>query len=74
MSDVEDQLDQAIEAVDDINLDDEDLPSPTAMSLAGSVGSSVSQSKQNKVEVDASMFNNAMALLINLQNKVKQLK
>jgi hypothetical protein len=74
MSDVEDQLDQAIEAVDDINLDDEDLPSPTAMSLAGSVGSSVSQSKQNKVEVDASMFNNAMALLINLQNKVTQLK
>lgn len=75
MSDVEDQLVQATEAIEDINLDNEDdLPSPTAMSLAGSVGSSVSQSKQNKVEVDASMFNNAMALLINLQNKVTQLK
>jgi hypothetical protein len=72
MSDVEDQLDQAIEAVDDINLDDEgDLPSPEAMSLAGS---SVSQSKQNKVEIDAAMFHNAMQLVINLQNKVTQLR
>ena len=69
MSDVEDQIAEATEAVDDINLDD--VPSPTAMSVAGSaVGSSVSQSNQNKIEVDASMFNNAMALLINLQNKV----
>ena len=75
MSDVEDQLVQAIEAVEDINLDDEgDLPSPTAMSLAGSVGSSVSQSKQNKVEIDAAMFHNAMQLVINLQNKVTQLR
>ncbi len=75
MSDVEDQLDQAIEAVDDINLDDEgDSPSPTAMSLAGSVGSSVSQSKQNKLEIDAAMFHNAMELVINLQNKVTQLR
>ena len=75
MSDVEDQLDQAIEAVEDINLDDEgDLPSPTAMSLAGSaVGSSVSQSNQNKIEVDAAMFHNAIALVLNLQNKVIQL-
>ena len=76
MSDVEDQLDQAIEAVEDINLDDEvDLPSPTAMSVASSaVGSSVSQSKQNKVEIDAAMFHNAMQLVINLQNKVTQLR
>jgi hypothetical protein len=75
MSDVEDQLVQATEAVEDINLDDEgDLPSPTAMSLAGSaVGSSVSQSNQNKIEVDAAMFHNAIALVLNLQNKVIQL-
>ena len=72
MSDVEDQLAQATEAVEDINLDDEvDLPSPTGMSVASSaVGSSVSQSKQNKIEIDAAMFNNAMSLLVNLQNKV----
>ena len=48
-------------------------PSPEAMSLAGSVGSSVSQSNQNKIEVDAAMFHNAIALVLNLQNKVIQL-
>ena len=37
---------------------------------ASSVGSSVSQCKENTVQVNAAMFNNAMTMLLNLQTQV----
>ena len=44
---------------------DTDIPD-----YASSVGSSVSQSKENTVQVNAAMFNNAMTMLLNLQTQV----
>ena len=69
MSDVEES---STEALGGLSLYTEDTPLPDYVSSASvsTVGSSVSQSKKNTIEVNADMFNNAMTMLLNLQKQV----
>ncbi len=62
-----DEVDSSAAAIGGLTLysGDTDIPD-----CASSVGSSVSQSKENTVQVNAAMFNNAMTMLLNLQTQV----
>jgi hypothetical protein len=62
----------SIEALGGLSLYPKDTPIADYVSSASvsTVGSSVSQSKKNTIEVNADMFNNAMTMLLNLQAQV----
>jgi hypothetical protein len=53
-----------------LHTNDDNIPECVSSDGSSMVGSSVSQSMQKTVEVDAAMLNNAMSIIINLQNQV----
>ena len=67
-----DEAESSTEALGGLSLYTEDTTIPDYVSSASvsTVGSSVSQSKKNTIEVNADMFNNAMTMLLNLQTQV----
>jgi hypothetical protein len=72
MSNVPDVVESSVDAMGGLTLYSGDTTIPDYVSSASvsTVGSSVSQSKKNTIEVNAEMFNNAMAMLLNLQTQV----
>jgi hypothetical protein len=49
---------------------DTDIPYYVSSASVSTVGSSASQSKKNIIEVNATIFNKAMTMLLNLQTQV----
>ena len=67
-----DNEEQSIDTMGGLTLYSADVEIPECVSSGtpSTVGSSVSQSKEPTVKVNAAMFNNAMSVIMNLQAKV----